>query len=362
MRGLEVLHTDPSARWGELLARPAQHDVFHTAAYHALEQHREEGVACLFAYREEPYSVLLPLVLRPIERAAGLETVGRGWVDATSVYGYAGPLASHADVPAEVRLNFQRDLTEALRDLRVVSAFSRLHPLIPHAEVLDGLGECQPAGQTLSIDLTLPPAAQQRQYRPTHRHEINRLRRLGATCVIDPEKAYLDEFIDIYYETMRRVHAAPLYFFEPSYFRGLAGGASGMDVRLFVVRFEGRAVSASLVTVCDGIAQYFLAGTRDEFTRLAPMKLLIDTVRGWAAGQGLRVLHLGGGVSAREDSLFHFKAGFTSRRHDFATWRCVLLPEVYRRLAEERERRDDRLGPRAIPVDFFPRYRRPPVP
>jgi hypothetical protein len=65
------------------------------------------------------------------------------------------------------------------------------------------------------------------------------------------------------------------------------------------------------------------------------------------------VLHLGGGRGGAEDSLFRFKAGFSDRRHAFATWRWVVRPEAYERLCAARRAAG---GPEP-PAGFFPAYR-----
>jgi hypothetical protein len=82
-----------------------------------------------------------------------------------------------------------------------------------------------------------------------------------------------------------------------------------------------------LFTIRDGVVQYHLGGTRDEFLKISPMALIFDTVRLWANDVGARVLHLGGGVGGtNDDSLFHHKGGFSDRRHNFVTWRWIATP------------------------------------
>src|ERR1043165_1391228 len=157
---------------------------------------------------------------------------------------------------------------------------------------------------------------------------------MGVTCIRDAQKHYLLEFIDIYEETMRRVSADNSYFFGSDYFATLAEGL-GEKLQLFVAMAEGQVVAGGLFTLSGGIAQYHLGGTRDAFLSLSPTGLIFDTVRLWARENSAHVLHLGGGVGAKEDSLFHFKAGFSDRRHMFHTWRWVVVPEIYRQLCEE---------------------------
>ena len=244
--------------------------------------------------------------------------------------------------------DFQTALHETLLAQRVVAAFSRLHPLLPQRAWLAGLGECRPGGQTVSIDLTLPPEAQRAQYRGAFKTRLNKLHRDGIEGVVDGDLRHLADFVSIYHENMRRVDAHPSYFFEMEYFTHLAA-ALGSRLCLIVAKSGGEILAAALCTLCDGIAQYHLGGSRDAALPLSPMTLVMDAARLWAMEKGARVLHLGGGVGAREDSLFHFKAGFSDGRCEFATWRCVLAPEIYARLCERR-------GPVAS-ADFFPAYR-----
>lgn len=360
MTGLQVLRIDQGAPWTEALQQSWQHDIYHLPYYHALAERQGEGTAHLFVYTEGPYLIALPLLLRAIADVDGLDYLGQGWRDATSVYGYAGPLASHAELPAAILRNFHRALRERLEELRVVTIFSRLHPLHPQPQLLAGLGECVATGQTVSIDLTLPPDAQRAKYRKNNLRAINRLGQLGVTCLHDREAVYLREFVDLYYETMGRVGAASRYFFAPDYFEELVFNPQS-PVQLFVCFHEGTVISGALVTVHDGIVQYHLGGTRNAALRLAPMKLLFDTVRSWSHEQGARVFHLGGGSGAREDSLFQFKAGFSDRRHEFFTWRWVLFPAIHDQLCGEKGQWNEQHGLESLSSPHFPAYRSPTI-
>jgi pyridoxal phosphate-dependent aminotransferase EpsN len=177
----------------------------------------------------------------------------------------------------------------------------------------------------------------------------------------DQEKRYLGEFISIYKETMRRVKAADTYFFGEDYFSQLAREL-GPVLQLFVAVIGGKAAAAGLFTICDGVVQYHLGGTRGEFLKLSPMTLIFDTVRLWANEIGARVFHLGGGVGAKEDSLFHYKAGFSDRRPNFTTWRWIVAPVVYRDLCERRARMNELQGLEPALAYYFPAYRCPTVP
>ncbi|MDB6150104.1 MAG: putative carbamoyl-phosphate synthase large subunit [Chthoniobacter sp.] len=356
---MRVLTTAQAEEWNAVLRRTAQHDFYFLPSYHALAEQRGEGEARLFVYERDGYLVALPLMLRSLADLPELGAAAGSCHDASSVYGYAGPLTSHEEVPEPVRRGFQAALAESLRELQVVCAFSRLNPLVPQHALLDGLGECRTAGQTVSIDLTLSPEAQRARFRSAARTRINRLVREGVTCAIDREKRHLREFVSIYHETMRRVGAHNAYFFDEEYFVGLVRSL-GSALELFIVTMpDGELGAGGLFTLCDGVVQYHLGGTRDAALKLSPMPLVFETVRLWANEQRARVLHLGGGVGAKADSLFHFKSGFSDRRHDFATWRWIVAPEVYRALGEERQRWNAEHHLDTATSEFFPAYRQP---
>lgn len=74
------------------------------------------------------------------------------------------------------------------------------------------------------------------------------------------------------------------------------------------------------------------------------------------------MFHLGGGVGACEDSLSHYKAGFSDRRHNFATCQWIVVPEMYRELCEQRAQINALQGLEPASADYFPAYRCPAVP
>jgi dTDP-4-amino-4,6-dideoxygalactose transaminase len=340
----------------EVLERVERYDFHHLPQYHRVEERRLKAIAQLLTYCEGDYLIALPLLLRPAGEAL------TQWNDAASVYGYSGPVASDKRIPKQVVRNFQSALREALVERRVIAAFSRLHPLIGRHDLLAGLGECRPIGQTVSIDLTLSLEKQRDQYRSTLKRLIKKQRREGVvTCLYDQEKRYWSDFVNIYEATMQRVNAADTYFFGEDYFNHLTGEL-GSVLQLFVSVIAGKAAAAGLVANCNGIVQFHLAGTRNEFVKLSPTTLMIDQVRLWANEIGAHVLHLGGGVGAKQDSLFHYKAGFSDQRHNFATWRWIIEPEIYRALCERRARKNEWQGLEPALPDYFPAYRCPAVP
>jgi hypothetical protein len=358
---MQVLTTGQPAEWIQILEECVRHDFYHLPQYHALSEELGEGKAFLFHHIEGAYSIALPLLLRRLDGLPGIRPCGANWLDATSVYGYVGPIASHADIPESVVRNFQASLQKRLDDMGVVTVFSRLHPILPQQALLTGMGECRTLGRTVSIDLTLPAEEQRAALRKRHKEGINKLRRKGMTCVHDRDGVYLETFVEIYHETMRRVGAAPSYFFPLAYFRKLSD-ALGERMHLLVCLQEGNVVCGGVFVECCGILQYHLGGTWNAALKFAPTKLLLDDTRMWASRRDLKVYHLGGGATMQpDDPLLHFKLGFSKRTHDFIVWRWVLRADVYRLLCAERSRWIEQNGLAAANAGFFPEYRTPTV-
>lgn len=354
---MEVFNIDQRSQWENTLGSARRSDFYHTHAYHALAQRRGEGIAHMWVYKEAGYMIAVPLLVRPLENVPGLERAGYGWYDAVSVYGYAGPVASHEEVPQEVIENFHVALLQSFRERRIISVFSRLHPLLRNEQMVDGLGDCIYCGDTVAIDLTLTPQEQWKRFRNNHQRQIRKLRRLGYSFVHDDERKFLPEFISIYTETMKRVEAKQEYFFEPAYFDGLFEDRA-RNTYLFLLTHGGSPVCGGIFIEFGGILEFHLGGTRNSDLQNAPMKLLIDEIRLLATEKCYKLFHLGGGKS----SLFHFKVGFSERSYPFSTWQWIVDSEIYDLACERRTAFDECHEQHAVSGDFFPRYRSLAVP
>jgi hypothetical protein len=335
--------SDPA--WDAALSRAGRHDFFHRSAYHRAAERRDGSTALLVAVEQDGIGIALPLLLRAIP--------GTRWRDATSAYGYPGPVSPPGQLPDEVRTSFQHTLTAVLEERAVVTAFSRLHPMLGHAPLV-GLGSIRVEGQTVAIALTGrrpdgSPVDGTEGYSSGCRRTLRRLDRHGFIGMHDAELRYLSEFTEIYQETMHRSGATTEYWYDQRDFDELTR-TMPQEVKLFVALREGDVVAASLVTIHEGFAQDYLGGTRPDALPYSPDRLVVHTERGWALQHGLDQLHLGGGRGARADSLFTYKCGFAPPRHTFRTWRWVLDRDAYDEMVP-----DGSHDPEADP--FFPRYR-----
>jgi hypothetical protein len=342
-------------RWSELL-RLADHDLYHLPEYVRIAAEHEGGEPIGVVVTDGDSTLLLPLVVRPVA-IPGVPGLA-GDFDAVSPYGYPHPLVVRAKGAAGEGF-LRRALAElpaALSRRRIVSAFVRLHPLLPFpVEEAAAIGPVVDHGETVALDLAGTPQTLLGGMRQNHLRWIKKGLQAGHRVKVTDSPDDLAEFVDIYTESMAYVDASPYYFFSTEYFEALMRRLPG-SIHLAFLEIGKQKVCGVMIGEVDGIVEYHLGGTRSAFRRQSPMVLLTYEVAHWAQQRGNRVLHLGGGVGGSADSLFHFKAGFSAARYPFRTWRITADAQAYREFAHLWEERAGR--PADPPTEFFPAYRK----
>jgi hypothetical protein len=334
-------------QWDETLCQVKQYDFYHTFDYHQISK-KDDEVAVLIKYTQNEHIVAFPLLIRKIENSS--------YVDATSVYGYPGPLTTQIQKNFDIA-GFQDALGELLYRMDIVSVFSRLNPFFGNQlTLLGGLGELISPGSIVNIDLTQDPELQLLQYHKRLRTYINKSRRFYTVRKMTSSMA-LEQFIDIYYENMRRVNAASAYFFDKNYFQDLFDSKDFRTILLGASdKKTGEVIAGAIFTRKNKVVHYHLSGSKTEYLKLNPIKLIIEEMRLKAIDEGCRHFNLGGGVGNKEDSLFRFKSGFSNEEKPFYVWRYIVNNDIYNKLVEEkRPNQNDKTVPDS--PAYFPNYR-----
>lgn len=333
--------------WNELVEKCHTYDFHHTSCFHRVECFQEE--ATLFvAENNEADFIALPLIIRKISKT--------NLLDATSIYGYGGPIASKSFdvIPEEFIIFFKESFINYCISNNIISVFSRLHPLINTEEFFNNFGKIIHLNKTVAIDLTLSLAEQRKHYRKSNKSEINQLKKKkGYTIklISSDDKDDIKEFVDIYHQNMDRVNAKEYYYFDVAYFENLLNN-NCFNSSLLVAYKDDKMTAGAIFTETKEIMQYHLAGTKDEYISDTPMKLILDEARLLGTEKKLKFLHLGGGVGGSdEDSLFRFKRGFSKNFFQFNVWNLVVNEKIYQSLVQEKGIKAEDFP------NFFPLYR-----
>lgn len=333
--------------WCTLMSSSESSDFYHTFDYHLLCK-KDDETPVMIKYSEGAKTILLPLLIRNIN--------GTSYKDATSVYGYPGPVISNVTGKFDNTI-FKKELNALFLKNKIISVFSRLNPFVARQEkVLNGLGKIQTLGKVINIDLTNDLDYQRQQYQKRLRTYINKSRR-NCTIINASTQRHLLKFIEMYYENMQRVKARQHYFFDKNYFLDLLGSKDFKTEILLAIHNETREIIGGAMFIKKNqFVQYHLSGAKKETLGLNPIKLLIDEMRIRATKENYKFFNLGGGLGSKEDSLFHFKAGFSKDFKYFKAWQYVVDEKVYQDLIDKKQNKECKVLHKTC-IEFFPCYR-----
>lgn len=339
-----IIVSEQKEEWNNAIALSNRYDFYHTWDYHQLSKQNNEGNPILFLLKQGEDFICLPVLLREIPSV-------KGYYDFTSVYGYAGPLFSETITDALSTI-FAKNVREYCLNNNIIAGFSRLHPLFSQDHIISKLGDIINNSETVCIDLSLTLQEQRKDYRKSNKSEINQLRKKATIIWSSKDDQAIAAFRKIYDENMRRVSAKAYYFFDDAYYKKFLNSNSYRAELLFV-EIEGKKVATAIFVFSGDIIQYHLAGTDQDYLRVAPIKYLLDEMRIYGTEQGYKYLHLGGGTSSNpEDPLLRFKRGFSKNMTQFTTFKSIFNEKVYTDLSKTcaDENKD-------FDSNYFPLYR-----
>ncbi|NNE76333.1 MAG: peptidoglycan bridge formation glycyltransferase FemA/FemB family protein [Pricia sp.] len=333
--------------WNDTINKIGHYDFYHTYYYHLLSK-KDEETHILIVYSEGELIIALPLLLRNIPDTS--------YRDATSVYGYAGPICNTPGTKSDIEL-FQKKLHDFLIAENIISVFTRLHPYINYQEIiLNNIGSIISPGKVVHIDLRKQLDIQRQQYGSRLKTYVNKARRL-YTIFEGKEEKDIQQFMDMYHENMRRVNADEYYFFDSRYFYQLMiSSFFKVDLLLCSSDETGQMIGGAMFIKTGDIVQYHLSCCKEQYLHLNPVKLLIDEMRIKATEEGYTYFNLGGGKGIKSDSLFKFKASFSKEYRPAKFWKYIVNEEIYEELVMLHKRKLSATT-QSKDLDYFPAYR-----
>ncbi|MDT0607851.1 peptidoglycan bridge formation glycyltransferase FemA/FemB family protein [Croceitalea rosinachiae] len=327
--------------WDDFISYFEESDLYHTFDYHMIAKGDHRPI--LLKYTEGKACIGLPLLIRKIPDTS--------YYDATSVYGYVGPLCKNILIDFDEK-HFENELIEYFTLNNIISVFSRLNPFLPlQQKVLNKIGFIEKKGRVVSINLKKNIDLQRQEFSKRLKGQLNKIRKHCHVKNVTND-VELQEFIDIYHENMDRVNAEAMYYFNKKYFKSILKSNSYNTETLLVVHNESKEViGGSMFFFKNSIIHYHLSGSKREFLHLMPSKLLIDEMRIRATHMGLNYFNLGGGLGGNDDSLLQFKTSFSKNIKDFYVWKLIVKPLTYNDMV-----RKCNINNKAV-IDFFPAYR-----
>ena len=327
------------SKWKSILNKFESYDLYHTYDYHFISKKADE-TPILIVYSHGNIMIALPLLIRKISNS--------NYYDATSVWGYAGPLQNGISNDFN-NSKFKEQLNDYFLRNNIISVFSRLNPFVPYQNIiLNNIGSINEIHKVVNIDLTKTLEEQRAIFSKTTKRYLNKYKKLFEFR-ISHEKKDINSFKELYYENMDRVNAKEDYYYKDEYFNDFLNNSDfKADLILATLKETNQIVSGAIMTKTNNIIQYHISGTKTEYLHLTPIRHIIDEIRIKSTIDNYTFFNLGGGLGNYDDDLFRFKSSFSKDFKPFTIWKYIVNEIAYTNLVKERVN-DSR--------EFFPAYR-----
>lgn len=337
-------------KWLEIWENWDLGDIFAHPEYVKLFTRECDKAICL-VQKSDAGMILLPLILRPIsvEKWADERC---DLNDASAPYGYGGPYASgNFDLDL-----FWRHLTEWAKDNAVITLFFRLSPYA--TDIKNQVETLEVCGNIIVRTLTEGKSGIWMDYKHTVRTCVKSAECNGLTVEFDVQGEHLEDFVRIYYQTMRRLNAEKLYFFSPEFFQKIVNKLAG-HFGFCHVRYQGKIIASKLVLVSKYHLYPFLGGSEEACFHLNPNPLLDTSIFNWGIDNKKTTCVLGGGYAGQTDGVFQYKKKFApAGMVPYLIGKHIFDAEAYNCMLERRKRYEiENGGSWDENESYFPAYR-----
>lgn len=353
----EVISYKDRERWEQRISEISKKDIFYRHSYPSLYQKMGDGDPYLFYYDDGKGNKLCYTFLkRRINELPFLlgRKIEENFFDIiTPPYGYGGPLYDVED--KELIRQFRSEFEHYCQKENIITEFIRFHPLLQNQRGMDHLMEITYDRETIFFDLRKSENEIFNLYHKNHKRNVLKAQKHNLEFkVFTSEDRYehLEEFYQLYKETMDKLNASPYSYFSIKYLQNLLSGYLHNSI-IGAVFHDDKMVAAGICMYEGDSIHYHLGCSKKESLNLGSTIFLLHHLAFWGKENGMNSFHLGGGHCGR-DSLFQFKYRFNPKGTlDFFIGKKVHLPEIYQMLIQEWEQYY------LIPSHekFFPAYR-----
>ena len=329
---LRVISFLKHEEWDKIVKSFSDYDVYYLSGYVLPFAIHGDGEPLLFFYEGEKVRAMNVVMRRDI----GADKSFMGKIPPNTYYyfitpyGYGGWLIEGNGDTFELFSLYQKWCCEN----GVVSEFLRLHPILENHNRLVSIYSVINIGKTVAMDLTSQNIIWNNMT-SKNRNMIRKAEKNGVVIKTSSGSDIYEKFIEIYNETMDRDNAEKYYYFEREFYTAMQHDLSNNSIIFYAENSDGDIIASSIILHCNGKLTYHLSGVKTEFRGLAPTNLLLYKAALWGAENCCRIFHLGGGVGAREDSLYRFKASFYRELpRDYFIGKKVFNEAIYNELVK----------------------------
>lgn len=306
-------------------------DIYYTKEYCRLYE-TDISKAYLFVYKDGNKIGIYPIIKTLI---VGYQEI-QNYYDIETPYGYGGPLVNTDD---KIFINkFEEEFISFCANNRIIAEFIRLHPVLENENIFKNNIDISFNRNTILVELDKGiDRIWNEDISSKNRNMIRKSEKNNLKIEITKE---YKSFMEIYDETMKKVHASSFYFFNEEYYKEIM---KINNINIFNVKFKDEIIASAIFMNYNKHFHYHLAGSKTEYLKFAPNNFLIWEAIKYAYNIGCSDFHLGGGTDGSlENSLYKFKRSFSEKEKKFFIGKRVHNKEVYNNLIDIWQKKNNR--------------------
>lgn len=350
---ISIYEISDSKKWNEIVKSFTNYDIYYLSEYVKAFQIHGDGEPLLFYSENSKTRAINVIMKRDIALDGNFE--GKiplnSYFDITTPYGYGGFLIE-GEITKDSLKMLDEEYKEFCKSEGIVSEFVRFHPVLNNCEILEDIYNISKLGKTVTIELTSQEEVWDKLV-AKNRNVIRKARKAGVEIFWGRSLELIEIFIEMYNATMDKDNATDYYYFKKDFYNSVLEDLK-YNSMIFYAVYEKKIISMSIILFSNDQMHYHLSASDRNYQHLAPTNYLLFEAACWGERNGLKTLHLGGGLGSQEDSLYKFKKAFNKdSKTTFSIGRKIFDTEIYMKLVKMTEHKELNYNNAA----FFPKYR-----
>lgn len=320
-------------------------EINFTEPYGRLYETIEDGELEIFNFENEYGKVKNMFIKRKIP----LDLENKDFFDIVTPYGYGGPVIQETTNEKKLLTGYFEAFSDYCQKNDIITEFIRFD-LFENTEVRDHFyGDVTLVGKNIVRDLNLPVT---KDIRKNILRNAESARKSGIKIILDETGEYIDDFLEVYYSTMKRTGAQEYYYFDKSFFEQIHETMKDQFIYLHAI-MDDKIISTALILLGKERSFGFLAGTLGDYYDYHPEALVELTTIQWLKDKGLTKYILGGGHKGEDGIYLHKKGYARSGDHLFYVGKKIHDPIINGKLIKLRKS----FGDFDMETSYFPKYR-----
>jgi len=327
---VRIFRSEDSSAYSSFISdRNLELDVYFDFDFLNVDAKLQNGSLEIFCVTDGPNFFLYPYVRLDFPTEHPVMGKFAGQYDITSPYGYCGPISNDENLFKRAEQVFIAYAAET----SIVSEFVRYHYDSPYHFENDIVNIHN--RNIVLLDLALgEDTIWTNEFSGSNRNLIRRMQKEGYEFKTKRDARSIDEFVSLYFDTMRHANATNFYFFSRGYFHELFNKL-GDKIELGMVQLRDVTYCAALCLKFNDYLTYFLSGRKIDSGTVPATNFAIYNFMKIGISEGRKKFNLGGGHSiSAQDSLFKFKSNFSKRTSLFYIGKRIFNKLVYKDLCE----------------------------